>query len=1138
MQIKRYSYIRLLVNPQENEAVKIAVSNLRQDLLRALDCRFLIPSGVPVLNIHIGTANICKGFDEQIDLSPLYGADGRLLWEGYLLCVKNSELFIVGSDRRGAIYGIYEFCETYLGVSPWHFFADVPIKPKSIVELPEGFIKADHPQVQYRGIFLNDEEELDHWAQRYFGEATMGVKTYERIFELLLRLKMNYLWPAMHVNSFNLIRENGALADRMGVVIGTSHCDMLMRSNNREWRPWLAKKRYTDVEYDYTIPGRNREILKEYWRESVEQNKDFEVSYTLGMRGIHDSGFGTKYLEGKEGRELLDAKIDLLSTVISDQEQMVNEVAGSDVQKNFVPYKEVLELYDNGLDVPDDLTLIWVDDNYGYVRRYPDERAKRQAAGNGIYYHNSYWAPPEGSYLFIGGIPLAHTRNELKKAYAEGIRKLWINNFGAMKPLEMQISFYADLAWEVGRAQLRTDDEAQWLKAWLDKTFPGGHCCSLAEDLLRLDQVINTRKVEQMDADAFPQSVACDEAAMRIHVLEGILNRTNAVYDQLPRAQKDAFFQLVLMKVHAAYYTYAMFYYADRSYLCCEQGKVCAAQQYVELANKHDKARRMLLDYYNHTLSSGKWNGMLTPEDYPPARCAMTPACTPPLEKGTAGAVITSACSMCFTHPDSTKAIEIAAVGPGGVRWRIELPEWLRCTDGAAAGETDTECRVLIEPAWDGKTWTAQTHRGQILVHACGADAVWQQKCIDVCCEIAHDMCLPGHPFTEEDGRVIIEAEGYLPESEPGEWHAIPHLGRFDGALMEAGKEAIGEGCLRYAVRVYSEGEHLLEIHRFPTLHSLGKLRFAVSLDGMPEKILESASNDEHRGTWRVNVRDGVDRLLMRLPHMERGVHILSIRALDPYLAFSRLVIYTQAGTSALGVRNGDIRLPMLCDPMEMAQTYYGAIELSPRPEVYLSAAHLEAEPLDAEDIVIPISGCAPAMSMQDLIRKAGEPFCERDGMIRIDVASALADNDNAFVRGKQWRHCTSSSWRSTGLALYIREPDLHWGVSDAPTLNYQIHTDAGVYHAWVRVFMWGDRTAHFTLGVDGEPIDEKELCGGRSLWRFDSELVWKWLPVADLNLSKGDHILTVYALASRIRFDRICLSRASKLPPHDDAWD
>lgn len=183
--------------------------------------------------------------------------------EAYQIKVQDGELYITGSDRRGTVYGIYSFCER-MGVSLWYFFADVPVRAKEELVLPENYCVTDYPSVEYRGIFINNEEELEAWAQNYMKEETIGVKTYEKIFELLLRLKANYIWPAMHVNSFNSNRENGALAQRMGIVVGTSHCDMLMPSNNREWHPWITRKGYTDAVYDYSLEGRNREILQEY----------------------------------------------------------------------------------------------------------------------------------------------------------------------------------------------------------------------------------------------------------------------------------------------------------------------------------------------------------------------------------------------------------------------------------------------------------------------------------------------------------------------------------------------------------------------------------------------------------------------------------------------------------------------------------------------------------------------------------------------------------------------------------------------------------------------------------------------------------------------------------------------------------
>ena len=265
------------------------------------------------------------------------------------------------------------------------------------------------------------------------------------------------------------------------------------------------------------------------------------------------------------------------------------------------------------------------------MRRYPGEKEKRRRGGNGLYYHNSYWAPPGGSYLFICSIPLSHTRNELKKAYEEGIRKIWVTNFGAMKPLEQQMSFYAAYAWEAGREGALTEDEQAFLRQWIDRTFSGGYGAELAPILTEFDQLTNARKVEQMDFDAFSQTAWGDEAAGRIHRYEEMFAVVNRIWKSLPEEEQDAFFQMIGMKVHAAYYTNLMYYYADRSNLCMAQGKKKAARKYTDLCREFDHARRSMLHYYNHVMAGGKWNGILTPEDFPPPRTAMHPACMPPV---------------------------------------------------------------------------------------------------------------------------------------------------------------------------------------------------------------------------------------------------------------------------------------------------------------------------------------------------------------------------------------------------------------------------------------------------------------------------------------------------------------------------
>ena len=209
---------------------------------------------------------------DQVEQEPVWKAkvraeelldeNGKPVWEGYLLAVVGRQLWIVGSDTRGTIYGIYDLTRR-IGVSPWYFFADVPVKKRTSFDLQDDFRLVEHPSVQYRGIFINDEEELDHWAKAHTKDGTIGPETYAHIFELLLRLKANYIWPAMHVNYFNGNPENAALASRMGIVVGTSHCDMMLRSNQNEWKPWLASKGYDKlgIQYDYSIPGENREKL-------------------------------------------------------------------------------------------------------------------------------------------------------------------------------------------------------------------------------------------------------------------------------------------------------------------------------------------------------------------------------------------------------------------------------------------------------------------------------------------------------------------------------------------------------------------------------------------------------------------------------------------------------------------------------------------------------------------------------------------------------------------------------------------------------------------------------------------------------------------------------------------------------------
>lgn len=1106
--------LKIFFLKNESEAVKIAVKNLSSDFSDVLGCE---------------VETVCTDNDERSDfvgkrimVKTIKQENGRR--ECYTISSENDVISIIGSDRRGTVYGIYTLSEM-LGVSPWYFFADVPKKKRDSFELVNGCKITDYPEIEYRGIFINDEEELEHWVRNYMHEDTIGVKTYEKVFELLLRLKLNYIWPAMHVNSFNMKRENGELADRMGIVVGTSHCDMLMRSNNREWIPWINKKGYTDATYDYSVPGRNREILNEYWRESVEQNKDFEVSYTLGMRGIHDSGFNVKSFADLKDAELLKAKIGLLEEVIDVQQSILKETLNKDTMKIFVPYKEVLELYDNGLKVSEDLTLIWVNDNYGYVRRYPDEHEKKRKGGNGLYYHNSYWSPPGNSYLFINSIPLAHTKNELKKAYKEGIRKLWITNFGCIKPLEEQMAFFADYAWEAGRedntarkegiseAELKTADVDIWVETWLKKTFTGENFSETAKLLNSFDSLTNVRKIEHLTNDVFPFETYGDEGAYRLSRYERIFDAVNAVYKSLPENEKDAFFELVGMKVHAAYFSNAMFYYADRSNLCMKQGKTSAAGKYTVLSLKYDRLRRKMLYYYNRVMADGKWNGILTPEDFPPPRTAMFPPCMPPLFEEKKGLVVTSwggTSTISFSNR-KTKWIEIANKGNGGLKYEITAPEWVNLSksSGTVYEEERIDVSVISECDCSGVI--------TITAHETGES----RKVL-----VTYKEAVAGF----DDNRLIIPSEAYVYKSANAV--LIPGLGRDHGRLMQLNNDG---ATVSYRFEVPESDEYTIVIHRFPSLNSVGRIRCTVSVDAKKQIIYETEASDEHRGTWKYNVQNNVDdNVKIKVP-LDKGIHMITLGGIDRYFAFSRIVIYR--GTPErdnLAVYCYENHLPREFDMDSFADDFYGNIVLEPRRKV-IATIGCGTNPNTDYDTYL--NGAEetdiekwPEKSLETIsnILETGEHiFSYKEGCVKIDAAAALINSEFASISGENSNlvtYCNSPSYGGTGLALYIREKGERFSGSEAPILKYKFEkNEASNMILWMNLFMWGNDQSVFEITLDGKHYTKEDWLKP-GIWAFSAENTWRCVPVMEVFLAEGTHELEIHLLSRGMRVDEILL--------------
>lgn len=1126
--IKNESSIHIGISWKENSAVRIAAENLKNDLKKVLGTEVTLGEFKGGESILVGTAGVSAEIEGLFDEKKLQDKNGNFRKEAYIRTVSKDRLVIVGTDRRGTIYGIYDLCEE-IGVSPWYFWADVPVKKKEWLVFPEDYEIIDYPSVEYRGIFINDEEELERWAKLHMEEDTIGVHTYEKIFELLLRLKANYIWPAMHVNSFNRRKENGALADRMGIVVGTSHCDMLMRSNNREWLPWLKEKGYEGVKYDYTIEGRNREILHEYWRESVIQNRDFEVSYTLGMRGIHDSGFETSNLNGRTEEELRTQKIELLETIIASQNEILKEELDKTPLKLFIPYKEVLELYDHGLKVPDDFTMIWANDNYGYVRRYPSEEDRKRVGGHGIYYHNSYWSPPGRSYLFFCSIPLTHTKYELMKAYDEGIQKLWILNVGALKPLEMEVEFFLRLAWEAGSAKGRTQDVDSYVSDWIDRNFTGKIGEKMGPLLNRFSQIANVRKLEMMEDDVFSQTAYGDEGVMRLHKLQEILDQADVVYEGLLEEEKDAFFQLVLLRIHALYLTMGQYYFSDRSTLCHKQGKQQAADLYVKETRAYEDARRKLLLYYNERISGGKWKGIVTPEDFPPPRTAMYPACTPSVHMGGRNMLVhiwNNGEELCFVRP-GTKWFEISNGGEGSFAWRAETPDWIQLSE--TSGEISCETRILVTVKE-----TQEEKTGIILI---------RNETDNVQCEVPVLVSpVPaGCENPEEAGVVSVSVTGLRVDG----FRLISYLGREEGDLLEGYKEGAEAS---FPVYFSSEGEFLLEIHRFPSLNSTGRIRMGVKIDRGTVLTVESLANDEWRDTWTYNSTNNVDKLYLKLPYLKKGAHQVTFKVIDPYFAISRFVIYTKEraennlGIICAGQVNREFpREQALLNNgriLDWSDRFYGAPELKPRKEIYANREVTRDSLVATDHFEEPVE-YGKTKSPKEVLTVAHSLFCEKDGVVKIDAVTAYEQTEFAYTENGQWQYCSSESYGRSGLAIYMRKRGQQWKQEEeAPNLNYQIRCDGGTYDFWVLLRIDPASPSYLGVAADGNFVDRTLLYNSGKTWRYEAEQVWRWIPLAGLALSGGKHVLTLAVLASGVRIDRLYLTRKGDRPPVDCSWE
>lgn len=507
-------------------------------------------------NIWVGTIGKSPLIDKLVAEELLSVEQLKDKREAFQICVLQRKekpvLVVAGSDKRGTAYGILEVSRL-MGVSPWEWWADATPLPLSQFKLDADFQTLQSPSVEFRGIFINDEDwGMMPWSSQTYEPSTIkgqiGSKTHQRIFELLLRLRANTFWPAMHGCSrpFYFTAGNKEMADDYGIYIGTSHCEPMMRNTNGEWSV------EGEGEYDYV---NNRNAVIRFWEKRVKDVAHADNIYTLGIRGVHDGKM--------QGANTLEEQRTALISILENQRLLLKNYVDSDVTKVpqvFIPYKEVLDVYNTGLQVPEDVTLMWCDDNYGYIRHFPTDAERNRKGGNGVYYHVSYWGRPH-DYLWLGTTHPSLIFQQMSEAYASGIRKMWILNVGDIKPAEYQTELFMDMAWNMEEFTLRGTN--MHLRTWLEREFgvqTASNLLPIMKEHYRLAYIRkpefmgNTRTEEKDPLYRIVRDLPWDEQEIteRLKTYQNLSDRVEEMAACIPLEKQAAYFELIKYPVQAA----------------------------------------------------------------------------------------------------------------------------------------------------------------------------------------------------------------------------------------------------------------------------------------------------------------------------------------------------------------------------------------------------------------------------------------------------------------------------------------------------------------------------------------------------------------------------------------------------------
>ena len=847
--------------------------------------------------IYIGTLADKGEFSSLLKQYQVNVTDIEGQWEAFkieaVMKDDTSVLFIIGSDTRGAAYGVMELLKI-AGVSSWIWWADVPYPSLSELILPAGYSKTQMPSVKYRGIFINDEDWcLVPWSAGYEGQeisGRVGPKTYSKVFELLLRLKANTIWPAMHpsTEAFYKVEGNKEAAQKYGIFVGTSHCEPMMRNNVGEW----DQKLYGS--YDFTT---NHQNVLDYWKERTLEVSGTDVITTLGMRGIHD--------DKMEGVTTLDEQTELTNIVIENQRRILSEVAAKDISlipQTFVPYKEVLKIYENGLKIPEDVTLTWCDDNYGYITRLSTSEENKRSGGSGVYYHVSYWGKPH-DYLWLASTQPSLIYSEMKKAWDYGARKLWILNVGDIKPAEYLMQFYLDLAWDIDIVTPENIYSHQ--KDWLSFQFGEDSANAVFDIMKEYYRLASIRKPEHMgwsrvqqpgfnkgfspvtdtEFNSFDNSVRD-----RLEAYTRIAEKSENILKDLPNELHDAYWQLIHYPVCAATEMNRKLLYAQNARkLAPYVGE--AAREYATMSTKAYNKINELTRYYNEGVAGGKWKGMMDAAPRGLNVFKQSELSDKYIEKNEVVVFLEGnntplASGKEYSCPaiSSSGYFTITLHGVGkDVAWSVtSKPDWVKVSRRKGLISNEMIINLSVKDSSAGS--------GEGLVELNVDKAKYFLK---VFCQKPH-IDLPDNCHIENKGIIAFNAYKHNKNGKAARY-ITEGLGHSLGAvsMKKADKRRIPAGnFLEYDVYTYSTGDLKLTAAFIP-VHAVngGEIGYAVSIDGGEPQLVRLDVEAFETEEWKVNVLRnqsiGVTNHKIDLP----GLHKIRIYALSDDMQIDQLML-------------------------------------------------------------------------------------------------------------------------------------------------------------------------------------------------------------------------------------------------------